>query len=304
MARADRAAGPEPRGVLLIDKPSGLTSFGVVARVRRALGIKRVGHTGTLDPLATGLLPICVGAATRLVPFLTDAGKTYRATVRLGVATDTYDADGQIVQRDPLEAVAAITADQVEATLAQFRGVIDQRPPAFSAIQVDGERLYARARRGEAVEAPVRTVTVHRLEMLSFASPDLIIEVDCSKGTYIRSLAVDLGAALGLGAHLSALRRLRVGAFDVDDALSLDALTADVAKAALVTPAAALAHLPAVQPDEAVVTDVRVGRRPPLPNVPPGLSRLLDATGRLVAIIDARGAEPLEIVRGFPPDDP
>ena len=190
-------------------KPRGPTSHDVVARLRRAeRGVRRIGHAGTLDPLAEGVLVVATGKATRLIEYLVDADKLYGAGVHLGVETDTYDAEGRVLAERPVE---HLTREAVAGALEPFRGEIEQRPPPFSAVSVGGERLYARARRGEMVQAPLRRVSVTRLDLLDWQPPVAHLEVECSKGTYIRSLAHDLGRALGCGAHLSALVRLRAG---------------------------------------------------------------------------------------------
>jgi tRNA pseudouridine55 synthase len=207
-------------GILLIDKPEGVTSFEVVRRARRALGIRKIGHLGTLDPMATGLLPLCLLEATKLVPYLMPEAKVYRARVRLGIATDTQDATGEVVARcETLPAPA-----QIYAAAAAFVGEVTQIPPMYSALHCQGERAYRRARRGEAVELPPRTVTVHELTVDEVAIPEFTLTVRCSQGTYIRTLAKDLGDVLGCGAHLKALRRLAVGGFRVEEALTLAAL--------------------------------------------------------------------------------
>ncbi len=207
-------------GILLIDKPEGLSSFDVVRRVRRALGERKIGHLGTLDPFATGLLPLCLGEATKLVPYLLPEAKTYRATLRLGVATDTQDLTGRVVSRTETWPAP----EQVYQAAARFVGEIQQVPPMHSALHYQGERLYKLARRGETVDLPPRPVTIYRLEVEEVDLPRVTITVRCSQGTYIRTLAADLGAVLGCGAHLTALRRLEVGPFKVEDALSLAAL--------------------------------------------------------------------------------
>jgi len=207
-------------GILLIDKPEGVTSFEVVQRARRALGIRKVGHLGTLDPMATGLLPLCLLEATKLVPYLMPEPKVYRARVRLGVATDTQDAYGEVVARcETLPAPA-----QIYQAAAAFMGEVTQIPPMYSALHCQGERAYRRARRGEVVDLLPRTVTVYELTVDEVAIPEFTMTVKCSQGTYIRTLAKDLGDALGCGAHLSALRRLAVGALRVEEAMTLAAL--------------------------------------------------------------------------------
>jgi tRNA pseudouridine55 synthase len=295
----DRGA-PEPAGVLVVDKPSGLTSFGVVAAVRRALHVRRVGHTGTLDPLATGVLPVCVGEATKLVPFLLGADKRYRATLRLGVATDTLDAEGQVVRTDPPERVAEVDPAAFAAVLPRFTGPITQRPPAFSAIKVDGVRLHERARAGEAVEAPERDVVIHELCLHDATPPDFTIEVHCSKGTYVRSLAADLGEALGLSAHLTALRRLAAGPFTLADAHPLEALRdGDAARRALLSPTRALSHLPLLRLTGRALDDVRHGRRHTFRDASPGICRAVDADERLVALLDIGPDGVARVLRGF-----
>jgi len=201
-----------PDGVLVVDKPSGPTSFDVVRRIKRAAHVKRVGHGGTLDPLASGVLPICVGEGTKLAAFLLDADKEYDFTLRLGVETDTYDAQGAVTaRRDP----SAVEEAHVRGALAVFTGRIEQTPPIYSALKRDGRPLYAYARAGETVEIAPRAVTVHELTLTSFRGPDAVgLRVRCSKGTYVRSLAFDLGRRLGVGAHVTALRRTRSGPFD------------------------------------------------------------------------------------------
>jgi len=215
-------------GILVVDKPARLTSHDVVARVRRLAAQKRVGHAGTLDPMATGTLVMCLGQATRLAEYLAAHDKAYRAVLRLGIATDTYDAEGDITSSiadqddQPLP-----DRETVEQALRHFVGEIMQRPPAFSAIKVGGQPLYRRARRGEKVEAKPRRVTIHRLEIAAWFPPHVTLEVECSAGTYIRSLAHDLGHYLGCGAHLAGLVRTRSGPFPLDQAQSLEGLEAE-----------------------------------------------------------------------------
>jgi tRNA pseudouridine55 synthase len=205
-------------GILNIDKPSAITSYGVVAVVKRLSGERRVGHAGTLDPAATGVLPVCLGQATRIVAFLTTAAKTYRAGIELGIATDTFDAAGEITHRgDP----SSVDLDKFRSALAAFRGTIRQTPPMYSALKHRGQPLYKLARAGISVERPSRKVTIHRLELISWQPPVATLEIECSKGTYIRSLAHDLGQSLGCGAYLKNLVRTRCGIFDIKDALSL-----------------------------------------------------------------------------------
>jgi len=205
-------------GILNIDKPAGMTSHDVVAAVRRAAREPRVGHAGTLDPLATGVLLVCLGSATRVIEYLQAHSKTYRADIYLGRATDTYDAEGQVTFEAPN---LNVDREQVEVALAGFRGVIQQVPPMYSALKRDGRSLYALARAGVEVEREPRTVEIFRLEITDWAPPVVQVEVQCSKGTYIRSLAHDLGQKLGVGGHLSRLVRLASGQFTLDQAESL-----------------------------------------------------------------------------------
>jgi tRNA pseudouridine55 synthase len=202
--------------VLLVAKPAGPTSHDMVDVVRRTLGTRRVGHTGTLDPFAEGLLVLVVGRATRLVPFAAAWTKSYEGRLRLGATTDTDDATGQVLEQRPV----AVDRAGLERTLVGFRGTLRQRPPAYSAVKVAGERAYRRARRGEAVEPAERDVEIRTLEVTAFAPPDVEFRATVSAGTYVRSLARDIGAALGCGGHLVALRRTTVGPFRLEDAVA------------------------------------------------------------------------------------
>lgn len=208
-------------GILNIDKPSGKTSFSLVAMVKRLTGERHVGHAGTLDPLASGVLPVCLGQGTRVVEFLQDATKTYRAQIELGVVTDTYDAAGSIIQRRDS---SGISREQLTAALTPFCGLIRQIPPMYSAVKHQGKPLYQLARAGITVERGSRLAQIYRLELVDWQPPLATIEVICGKGTYIRSLAYDLGQALGCGAYLKRLIRLRYGLFDIKDAISLPQL--------------------------------------------------------------------------------
>jgi tRNA pseudouridine55 synthase len=209
-------------GILVVDKPPGATSFDIVRRVRRASGEKRVGHAGTLDPAATGVLLVLLGQATRITEYLMDMPKTYRGTMRLGVSTTTYDAEGEVVREsDP----SAVTEADLRNALAAYVGEIEQVPPAHSAVKVNGERAYHRARRGETVAIKPRPATIYRIDLLRYEPPAAEIEVECARGTYIRSLAHDIGERLGCGAHLASLVRTRVGPFSLDGAVNEDALS-------------------------------------------------------------------------------
>ena len=252
---APRAARPRPPqrkivrrrvdGVLLLDKPQGLSSNAALQSARRLLNAAKAGHTGTLDPMASGLLPLTFGEATKFSQMLLDADKTYEAELCLGVDTDSGDAEGKVVATRPV----AVDAAQLEAVLARFRGAIEQVPPMYSALKRDGKALYEYARAGIELERAPRRVTIHALELLGFDGDRVRLRVACSKGTYIRSLAMDIGAALGCGAHLTALRRTRIGRFGLDEAVGLAQLeaAADGARDALLAPVDALvAEFPAV----------------------------------------------------------
>lgn len=208
-------------GILNINKPPGKTSFSIVAMVKRLSGERRVGHAGTLDPAATGVLPVCLGQGTRVTEFLVDATKTYLAQIELGVATDTYDATGRIIQEgDP----AGISQEQLEAALTPFCGLIQQTPPMYSAVKYHGKPLYKLARAGIKVNRESRPTRIYQLKLIDFKLPVVTMEIVCGKGTYIRSLAHDLGQVLGCGAHLRSLTRLRCGLFDIRDAVSVSQL--------------------------------------------------------------------------------
>lgn len=243
-------------GLVVVDKPGGLTSHDVVARVRRLAGTRKVGHAGTLDPMATGVLVLGVNRATRLLGHLLLTHKTYDATIRLGATTTTDDAEGEVSATAPTDGVDEAA---VRSALTRFVGEIDQVPSAVSAIKVDGRRAYERVRAGEEVVLPSRRVTVHSIDVRSVDGPDVEVSVHCSSGTYIRAIARDLGAALGTGGHLTALRRTSVGAFGIDRAHTLEQLADDL----VVVPVAeaARATFPARDLDEERAADVRVGRK-------------------------------------------
>jgi len=208
-------------GILNINKPPGNTSFSIVAKVKRLSGERRVGHAGTLDPAATGVLPVCLGQGTRVIEFLMESTKTYRAQIELGVATDTYDATGKITQKgDP----SRISQEQFASALASFCGLISQIPPMYSAVKHHGQPLYKLARAGITVERKSRLAKIYHLELIDWRSPVATVEVECGKGTYIRSLAHDLGQSLGCGANLKSLIRLRHGFFDIKDAITVPQL--------------------------------------------------------------------------------
>jgi tRNA pseudouridine55 synthase len=258
MSPADPSS-PPPSGILLLDKPVGESSFQALYPVKRAFGGKKgakIGHAGTLDPAASGLLVVGVGNATRLLEFLEEMPKSYRFALKLGVETDTYDLDGSVVaERD----ASGVTRADIEALLPRFRGEILQAPPAYSAVKIDGRRAYDRARAGEAVEIAPRRVRVDRLEMTSFAPGVATLELDCSKGTYVRSVAHELGQLLGCGAVAADIRRTATGPFRVEDAVAPVAASAE----ALLPLARAVAHLPALRLKDAWIPALRNGN--PIP---------------------------------------
>lgn len=221
MAKRRRTGGPS--GILLIDKPAEWTSHDAVAKSRGILGQPRIGHTGTLDPAATGLLVLCAGQATRLVEFMSGHDKDYEGEIRLGVSTETDDAEGDVLQQRPVPPLASL---DLESIAADFRGEIQQVPPAYSAVKIGGQRAYAMARRGQDVQLEPRTVRIDRLELEPVEPDGLQIRISCGAGTYVRSLARDIGEAIGCGAHLASLRRTRVGAFRVGEAVTMDQLQA------------------------------------------------------------------------------
>jgi tRNA pseudouridine55 synthase len=236
-------------GVLLLDKPTGITSNAALQKARWLFNAEKAGHTGTLDPMATGLLPLCFGEATKFAGELLDADKSYRATLRLGVTTDTADADGTVLATRPVD------VDQVRwrVATADFSGDIDQVPPMYSALKRDGKPLYEYARQGVELEREARRVTIHRLALLSLEGDQAVIDVDCSKGTYIRTLAADIGEKLGCGAHLTALRRTRIGTLNIADAMTLadlEAMPFEDRDAVLLPVDALLADLPMVGLDD------------------------------------------------------
>ncbi len=284
---------PAPRGILLVDKPGGVTSHDVVARARRALNTRKIGHAGTLDPMATGLLVLGVGPATRLLTYLVGLDKTYEATIRLGVSTDSDDADGTETERADADSLAAVGDADIAAGIAALSGEIDQVPSRVSAIKVGGKRAYDLARAGEHVELKARRVTISRFEIRAVhradATIDVEVVVDCSSGTYIRALARDLGADLGVGGHLTALRRTRIGPFEVADAVTEIAPGAPLQADADV--AAAVLGVFAVTADEA--RDLRHGKRlvGAAHRLPSPAPAAIDPDGALVGIVERRGED-------------
>jgi len=257
-ARAGRGDGDTTDGLVVVDKPAGWTSHDVVARLRKIYGLRRVGHAGTLDPDATGVLLVGLGRATRLLRFLTDTGKVYRGEVAFGVATDTLDAAGNETARQPMP---ALTQQDLQAVLTRFLGTIAQIPPMVSAIKVEGRRLHEMARAGEVIERAPRTVRIDRIDIEAFVPgdhPRAQLLVECGSGTYIRSLAADLGEAVGGCAHLAWLRRLQVGPFPVEEAHTLEQI-AETPEKVVLPLAEAVRHLPRVDVDDETARGVRHG---------------------------------------------
>lgn len=289
-------------GIVLLDKPLGQSSNEALQVVRKGIfRAEKGGHTGALDPLATGLLPLCFGEATKIAGMLLGSRKAYITECRLGVTTRTADLEGEVVQQRP---VPALTDEIVERALAKLRGRITQIPPAYSAIKQDGEPLYVKARRGEAVDVPAREVEVYKLDLLSRSEDTLTLHVECGSGTYVRSLAVDLGEDLGCGAHLTALRRLWVEPFREPAMLTLDQLKElasqgdEALLTALLPVSAGLADLPAIRLNEARSLAVSQGQQIPLESPMEGRFSVFAEDGRLLALGEDAGGK-LRIVRGF-----
>jgi len=286
-----RGFGRNVSGILLLDKPRGITSNGALQWVKRFFKAAKAGHTGSLDPLATGLLPICLGGATKFSGFLLDANKRYRVRVRLGITTTTADAEGEVVAQTPVEDVSE---QDLRAALARFLGPIEQLPPMYSAVKHQGERLYKLARRGLEVERTPRTVNIHRIELDSFEPPEFEMEVHCSKGTYVRTLAADLGESLGCGGHVTGLRRTGVGPyleskarFVTLDKVERHALTAglEVLDALLLPLESALEHWPSVRLSEGAAFYLRQGQAVMVPQAPTqGLVRLYDPSRKFIGV--------------------
>jgi tRNA pseudouridine55 synthase len=291
-------------GVLLIDKSSGPSSFDVIRRVRKHLRIKKVGHTGTLDPMATGLMVLCLGHATRVVPYLTAEDKVYDAVIRLGVTSDTYDAEGTITRIQSDETVCALSSETIHKALSSFDGWIEQVPPMFSAIKIDGERLYAKARRGETVDVPARRVRIDECRILDHSGVELSVRIACSKGTYIRSIAHDLGQMLGTGGMLIGLRRHKVGALSLENAIALDALDELTPEALLdrcLSIGDALCAWPRVEMTWAQTKKLKFGQTLSSSGFPQTEFLAYDPDSRLLAMMqggDETGQT--KILRGFP----
>ena len=275
-------------GVLVVDKPVGMTSHDVVQAIRTGTGLRRAGHTGTLDPRASGVLVILVGPAVRLSEFVSASDKRYQAIIRLGSTTDTFDADGKLTESNqPVN----VTEAQFEKALSAFVGEIEQTPPPYSAVKVQGRKAYELAREGEEVELAPRKITVYHLEVLEWAPPEAVIDVHCSSGTYVRSLANDLGAALGCGAYLVGLRRTKSGRFSLREATPLrklqEAFQAGNWYQYLIPAAEALAEWPAIELNPDDVENVRHGHRVrATPGAKAGMVRGVSTQGELVALME------------------
>ena len=308
-------------GVVVVNKPSGPTSFDVVRRVKGLFKVKRVGHTGTLDPTATGVLPICVGDATKVAGFISDGEKEYEATIRFGETTDTQDAAGTTVER---KAPEGVTEARIALELKAFVGLVEQTPPMYSARKIDGKRLYQLAREGVEVEREARTVNIDEARLTSFAGAlphpaggtsvvDCSVFVRCSKGTYLRTLAYDLGQRLGCGAHLRALRRVRVGSFGIDEAIGLDTLMTiareegrDALARTLLPVSRALEDLAELRLDAPLAKRVAHGHAPGpadlsrlrAPPYPRGRRvKLLEPQGEVLAVAESDGVGTLKLLR-------
>jgi tRNA pseudouridine55 synthase len=275
-------------GILILDKPIGLSSNQALQRVRKLFNARKAGHCGSLDPLATGVLPICLGEATKFSSYLLGADKSYRALCRLGQTTTTGDAEGEVLET----AAVTVDANQIEELLPRFVGEIDQIPPMYSALKHEGKRLYQLAREGKQVERQPRRIEIFRLELLSFDGQDMEIDVSCSKGTYIRTLAEDIGKQLGCGAHLAALHRTRVGGFDESVALTMEHLQGLQQQPGgarleqlLLPVGAALADFPEVVLNASDSLDIRCGKRINLGiGAVPGLCRLSTSEGAFIGL--------------------
>ncbi|MDX1437747.1 MAG: tRNA pseudouridine(55) synthase TruB [Anaerolineales bacterium] len=279
-------------GVLVVDKPIGMTSHDVVQVIRKGTGIRRAGHTGTLDPRASGVLVILVGPAVRLSEYVSASDKRYQATLRLGSTTNTYDSEGEPTEAIPVD---HLSEEIFEEALKQFEGEIDQVPPPYSAVKVKGKKAYEMARKGEDVDLEPRKIQVYSLELLEWAPPEAVIDVYCSSGTYVRSLANDLGRVLGVGAHLVGLRRTKSGQFSLRDAVSLrrleDAFDAGNWYQFLIPAAEALSDWPSIELDPDQVEKVRHGHRVPADPESSGLARGISSQGDLVALLEAIDGE-------------
>jgi tRNA pseudouridine55 synthase len=301
--RIPRIQNRDLHGILLLDKPLGLSSNQALQAVRRLLRAAKGGHTGALDPLATGLLPLCFGEATKLAGSLLGSRKAYIAQCQLGVTTDTADKEGEALLTRPVPVLDEAT---IEAALVKLRGCIRQVPPVYSALKQDGERLYVKARRGEAVEVPAREVDIYRLDLLARTHDTLTLHIECGSGTYVRSLAVDIGEDLGCGAHVTALRRLWVEPFREPQMVTMDALEqaatqGDQTVLTLLLPiSAGLSDVPSVNLDDAQSMAISRGQKIQLDPAPPaGPCAAYASDGALLALLEVDGEGFTRIVRGF-----
>ncbi len=289
-------------GFLVVDKPGKLTSHDVVAKVRKGTGVKKIGHAGTLDPMATGVLVLCLGYATRLSEYVMASDKTYQTTLMLGIETDTYDADGRPTAEASEAAMSSVTQALLEAALVPFRGPILQVPPMYSAIQKNGKRLYELARSGIEIEREPRPVTIYDLKLLSWNLPYIVLEVTCSAGTYIRSIAHDLGTALGVGAHLTTLRRTRSGKLDdpIDWGTIQKAMNEETWDRLLIDEHVPLGHIPAVALDSIEAALFQRGQAVTVESLPPDLDsarpdggelRVYDPADRMIGMGEMRAGK-------------
>ncbi len=285
-----------PNGIIIVDKPQEWTSMDVCAKLRGILREKRVGHAGTLDPMATGVLPVFIGRATRAVEFADKGDKEYVAGLKLGLATNTQDTSGQVLEQRPV----SVTAEQLESVLSQFRGDILQVPPMYSAIKINGKKLYELARKGREIERPARPVTIHSLTVEGQTAPDeFVLRVRCSKGTYVRTLCHDIGAALGCGGCMSSLRRTMAAGFTLELAVTLDEIQAAADPAALLLGTDSLfADLPSLTLPEDAARKLRNGMTLVIPEVAPGQWRVYGQNGEFLALCCSKGGK-LTTIKSF-----
>ena len=273
-------------GIMVVDKPIGPTSHQIVSMVRRGTGIRKVGHAGTLDPRASGVLVLCLGPATRLSEYLSTSTKRYEAVIRFGTSTETYDSEGPVTR----DTGKPPTLQEINAVLDEFRGEIEQVPPPYSAIKVKGKKAYELAREGKEVELEARSVTIYEFKVQQYEKPDLSVSIECTAGTYIRSLAHDIGERLGCGAHLAALRRTKAGPFTIDDAEPLPKLEVGFVTnkwEKYVRPAVdALPEVPDVLVDEETLKKLQNGHRIPRSEETCELAKAIGPDGDLVAILE------------------
>lgn len=293
---ARRRKGRNISGVLLLNKPTGISSNKALQRVRAMLNANKGGHTGNLDPMATGLLPLCFGEATKFSSYLLDADKAYIACARLGQITDSGDADGEVIEERP---VPEITEEQIRQVMDQFTGNIEQVPPMYSALKQNGQPLYKLAREGKTVERKPRPVTIFQIELISWQSPDLTFSVRCSKGTYVRTLAEDMAEALGPGAHLISLHRTHTGGFDADAMIDMDKLQSERDQELsldgyLMSPDVLVAHFPQKNLSAAESERILHGQDVANDAELSGMVRLYDAEGQFIGLAEATNAGRLQ----------